>query len=100
MEEIEYKIYKYELCPSNDPNRIIIGFMITDITNNRSLNVEETIPLVDSAGKDEEEVCQMAYERVKDTIGKWHGFRYPTKWKKFAKMFQPLPVSLVIKSAK
>ena len=68
MEEIEYKIYKYEFCPVNDSNRIIVGFLITDTTNNRSLNVEETIPLVDSAGKDEEEVCQMAYERVKDAI--------------------------------
>ncbi len=68
MEEIEYKIYKYELCPVDDPNRIIIGFMITDTTNNKSLNIEETISLVDSTGKDEEEVCQMAYEKAKEEI--------------------------------
>jgi carbamoyltransferase len=28
---------------------------------------------------------QLKFERVKDNVGKWYGFRYPTKWKKFLK---------------
>jgi carbamoyltransferase len=31
---------------------------------------------------------QLKFQRVKDTIGKWHGFRYPTKWKKFLKRWK------------
>jgi len=68
MEEIEYKIYKYELCPVDDPDRIIVGFLSTDTTNNKSLNVEEIVTLLESAGKDQEEVCQLAYEKAKDVI--------------------------------
>lgn len=68
MEEIEYKIYKYELCPVDDPDRIVVGFLITDTTNNKSLNVEEVVTLAESTGKDQEEVCQIAYEKTKDRI--------------------------------
>jgi carbamoyltransferase len=31
---------------------------------------------------------ELKFERVKDTIGKWYGFRYPTKWKKFLKSWK------------
>lgn len=68
MEEIEYKIYKYELCPVDSPDRIIVGFLLTDTTNNKSLNVEEVVSLLESTGKDQEEVCQLAYEKAKDAI--------------------------------
>ncbi len=68
MEEIEYKIYKYELCPVDDPDRIIVGFLITDTTNGKSLNIEEIATLLESAGKDQEEVCQLVYDKIKDRI--------------------------------
>jgi hypothetical protein len=68
MEEIEYKIYKYELCPVNDPDRIIVGFLITDTTNGKSLNIEEVATLLECTGKDQEEVCQLVYEKIKDRI--------------------------------
>ena len=31
---------------------------------------------------------QLKFDRVKNTIGKWYGFRYPTKWKKFLKSWK------------
>jgi hypothetical protein len=68
MEEIEYKIYKYELCPVDNPDRIIVGFLMTDTTNSKSLNIEETATLLESTGKDQEEVCQLVYEKIKDRI--------------------------------
>lgn len=68
MEEIEYKIYKYELCPVDNPDRIIVGFLITDTTNGKSLNIEEVATLLESTGKDQEEVCQLVYEKIKDRI--------------------------------
>jgi len=30
----------------------------------------------------------LKFDRVKKTIGKWYGFRYPTKWKKFLKSWK------------
>lgn len=68
MEEIEYKIYKYELSPVDNPDRIVIGFLITDTTNNKSLNIEEIVTLAESTGKDQEEICQLFYEKTKDRI--------------------------------
>ena len=68
MEEIEYKIYKYELCPVDNPDRIVIGFLLTDLTNNKSLNAEEVVTFLESAGKDQEEICQLAYDKAKDSI--------------------------------
>jgi DNA-binding transcriptional MerR regulator len=68
MEDIEYKIYKYELCPVDDPDRIVVGFLITDTTNGKSLNIEEIATLLESAGKDQEEVCQLVYDKIKDRI--------------------------------
>lgn len=68
MEEIEYKIYKYELCPVDNPDRIIVGFLMTDTTNNKSLNIEEIATLLESTGKDQEEVCQLVYDKIKDRI--------------------------------
>lgn len=68
MEEIEYKIYKYELCPVDNPDRVIVGFLITDTTNGKSLNIEETATLLESTGKDQEEVCQLVYDKIKDRI--------------------------------
>ena len=68
MDDIEYKIYKYELCPVNDPDRIVVGFLITDTTNGKSLNIEEIATLLESAGKDQEEVCQLVYDKIKDRI--------------------------------
>jgi DNA-binding transcriptional MerR regulator len=68
MEDIEYKIYKYELCPVNDPDRIIVGFLITDTTNGKSLNIEEIATLLESTGKDQEEVCQLVYDKIKNRI--------------------------------
>lgn len=68
MDDIEYKIYKYELCPVDDPDRIVVGFLITDTTNGKSLNIEEIATLLESAGKDQEEVCQLVYDKIKDRI--------------------------------
>jgi len=68
MEEIEYKIYKYELCPVDNPDRIIVGFLMTDTANGKSLNIEETATLLESTGKDQEEVCQLVYDKIKDRI--------------------------------
>jgi len=31
---------------------------------------------------------ELKFDRVKKTIGKWYGFRYPTKWKKFLKSWK------------
>lgn len=68
MDDIEYKIYKYELCPVDDPDRIVVGFLITDTTNGKSLNIEEIATLLESTGKDQEEVCQLVYDKIKDRI--------------------------------
>jgi len=43
MENIEYKIYKYEQTPVPNPNSIIIGFLITNMDSGKYNNIEHTL---------------------------------------------------------
>jgi hypothetical protein len=68
MENIEYKIYKYELCPSESPNSTIVGFLITDTNSSKYTNIEHTLPFSETNNLTEEEICQMAFNKLKPQI--------------------------------
>lgn len=68
MENIEYKIYKYELSPVQVPNSIVVGFLITDHSCNKYVNFESVLLLSETNGMTEEEVCQLAFNRLKPQI--------------------------------
>lgn len=75
MEEIEYKIYKYELSPVPNPNSIVVGFLVTDTSSGKYINYESVLMLSETNGMTEEEICQLAFNRLKpqidDTIQKF-----------------------------
>ena len=75
MEEIEYKIYKYELSPTPNPNSIVVGFLITDVSFGKHVNYESVLMFSETNGLSEEEICQLAFDRLKpqinDTIQKF-----------------------------
>jgi len=68
MENIEYKIYKYELCPVQNPNSTIIGFLITDTSSGKYTNIECILLFSETNNLTEEEVCQMAFNKLKSQI--------------------------------
>ena len=45
MENIEYKIYKYEQTPVPNPDSNIIGFLITNTDSGKYNNIECTLTL-------------------------------------------------------
>ena len=69
MNNIEFKIQRYELYPTDESNCFVIGFKIIDLSNNnRTGYVETTVPLTDCSGKRSNEICQIAYDKIKNQI--------------------------------
>jgi len=68
MENIEYKIYKYEQTPVPNPNSIIIGFLITNMDSGKYNNIEHTLTFSETANMSEEEICQLAFTKLKPQI--------------------------------
>ena len=69
MNDIEFKIQRYELYPPDYSNCYVIGFRITDLLNkNNTGYAETTIPISDCANKTSNEICQIAYNKIKPTI--------------------------------
>lgn len=68
MDNIEYKIQRYELYPLDNSTSFVVGFKILDTTNNRSGYIEALIPLDEASGKTTNEICQIAYLKLKSQI--------------------------------
>lgn len=69
MDNIEYKIQRYELYPPDESTSFVVGFKISDtLNNNRSGYIEALIPLTDASGKTSNEICQLAYNKIKIQI--------------------------------
>lgn len=68
MNDIEYKITRYELYPKENPSFIVVGILMTDLTTNNISCLEDKIPLSQTHGKTHNEICQLAYENLKPQI--------------------------------
>lgn len=68
MDNIEYKIYKYEQTPVPNPDSNIIGFLITNTDSGKYNNIEHTLSFSETANMSEEEVCQLAFTKLKPQI--------------------------------
>lgn len=69
MDNIEYKIQRYELYPPDESTSFVVGFKISDnLNNNKSGYVEALIPLTEVSGKTSNEICQIAYIKIKPQI--------------------------------
>lgn len=71
MNNIEFKIQRYELYPNDDSNSYVIGFRITDLLNKNNIGyVEAQIPLIECANKTSNEIYQLGYDSMKPAIDK------------------------------
>lgn len=68
MENIEYKIYKYEQAPVPNPNSTVIGFLITNTDSGKYSNIECVLFFSETANMSEEEICQLAFSKLKPEI--------------------------------
>jgi hypothetical protein len=60
-----YTISKYEILKNNF--NFVVGFNLTDDNENAGY-VESILDIVDIENKTQEEVCQLAYEKIKEKI--------------------------------
>jgi len=70
MNDIEYKIIRYELFPKELPTFIVVGISITDLTTNNVSCIEHLVPISETLGKTHNEVCQIAYDNSKPQVAK------------------------------
>jgi hypothetical protein len=69
MDNIEYKIQRYELYPPDESTSFVVGFKISDkLNNNRSGYIEALVSLEEASGKTSNEICQLAYNKIKTEI--------------------------------
>ena len=60
-----YTISKYEILKNN--SSFVVGFNLTDDDENAAY-VESILDIADIENKTQEEVCQLAYEKIKEKI--------------------------------
>ena len=60
-----YTISKYEILKNN--SNFVVGFNLTD-DNENAAYVESILNVADIENKTQEEVCQLAYEKIKEKI--------------------------------
>jgi len=63
MNDIEYTICRYELYPPDFHTSIVVGFLVKDLSTGNTGTMEKLIPLEDSNGKTQGEVCNLAFSR-------------------------------------
>jgi len=67
MDNIEYTICRYELYPPDFHTSIAVGFLVKDLTTGNSGTMEKLIPLEETNGKTQSEVCNLAFSRLSDS---------------------------------
>lgn len=67
MNNIKYTIHRYEIY-GNPPVGKLVGFLITNTDTNKSEYVETLILLENCKNKNENEICNLAYNILKPQI--------------------------------
>lgn len=68
LNSVRYIIQRFELNDSNSPSYTIVGFKIVCDLNQREQYIETTIPYSECVNKSDNEVCGMAYTKLKGKI--------------------------------
>jgi|694.fasta_scaffold120371_2 hypothetical protein len=66
MDNIEYKISRYELYPPDFHTSISVGFLIKDNVTNVTGTIDLLVPLEEVNGKTPKEVCDLAFSKASD----------------------------------
>ncbi len=59
MNDVEYTICRYELYPPEFHTAIAVGFLVKDISTGNTGTMEKLIPLEESNGKTQSEICNL-----------------------------------------
>ena len=62
----KFKVAKFNLYPADEPTSMAVGFSVKH--KGRSAYQDTTIPLADCEGLTEEEICDLAFENVRDGL--------------------------------
>lgn len=65
---IRYIIHRFELNDKNSPTYYIVGFMLVCDLNQRESYVEATIDYNECVDKSDNEICSLAYNKIKSRI--------------------------------
>jgi len=68
MDNLEFKIYRHDFYPEQNPVHAVIGFLIIDTETDKTAVLETNVSIAECNGKTPEEVCQIAFEQLKDKI--------------------------------
>lgn len=69
MNDIEFKIQRYEIYPPTNSDSYVVGFKIIDkLNNDASVYVEVLVPLSDCVGKTINEICQIGFLKIKSQV--------------------------------
>jgi len=64
---MEVKVARFELYPIEEPTGYAVGFHIA-LDNGRSFYADALVPLTDADGKSDEEIVEIAWNTLKDSI--------------------------------
>jgi len=64
-------ITRYEMYPSEEPTCYCVGFSITCPSGRKTMYRDTQVALTDAQGKTEQEIADMAYTSLKESIDQW-----------------------------
>jgi len=64
-------VTRYEMYPSEEPTCYCVGFSITCPSGRKTMYRDTQVALTDAQGKTEQEIADMAYTSLKESIDQW-----------------------------
>jgi hypothetical protein len=64
-------ITRYELYPKEEPTCYVVGFVVSCPTGQKTMYRDTQVPLDQAQGKTEQEIAQIAYSSLKESIDAW-----------------------------
>jgi hypothetical protein len=61
------KIYRFELYPNDEPTQYWVGFSV-EVDQHQPFLMDTYVAIADCADMTEEEICDVAYNNLKDAI--------------------------------
>jgi hypothetical protein len=64
-------ITRYELYPKGEPTCYVVGFVVSCPTGQKTMYRDTQVPLDQAQGKTEQEIAQIAYSSLKESVDAW-----------------------------
>jgi hypothetical protein len=64
-------ITRYELYPKGEPTCYVVGFVVSCPSGQKTMYRDTQVPLDQAQGKTEQEIAQIAYSSLKESVDAW-----------------------------